>query len=490
MFRYIEKKLWVRKFQELIGAAHVKSQYRDKPRKWFEEQVFRLSRKELNEIDFNEELYLEANSDVQNAVNSSNLPCGYLHYIIYGSNEYRLYSNKSIENITGEKAMIGKGLFEPSSFSPLVYKPDLSNLSYHPSLKTMVILIPYLKKELFFAGYTAFFTDLIEIFPLFDRVVTYVFYDSVEESLLKKYAENITVKKFTEISQLEYRPNLIYAFDFEMVHQAKDVFSRMDDVIYYCQDDEAGFHPFGSMFVRARQSIYAAKNIIFSTKMLHQYFIDNDCLSDKCNVFITAPLIESIDGNSSRGVKNKQDRKKIFFYYRPEKFNSRNLDRIIVDAVYELAEQRENIDLYLVGTVATSFSICINDVNIFVISKLPKDEYSNLLFSCDLCVSMIYSAHPGVIAYQAAASGIPTITNTFSNRNADDIRKISDNLIPYDPVRDNLSDIILHSWDRPLGNHSFNYDRYAGLTSNTCSFVEYHLDILRANNSGEDKWMN
>ena len=75
---------------------------------------------------------------------------------------------------------------------------------------------------------------------------------------------------------------------------------------------------------------------------------------------------------------------------------------------------------------------------------------------------MIYSAHPGVIAFQAAASGIPTVTNVFENRNALLLRQISQNIVPYDPVRENLLELIEEALNMPKGKKSFNETLYAG----------------------------
>jgi hypothetical protein len=77
-----------------------------------------------------------------------------------------------------------------------------------------------------------------------------------------------------------------------------------------------------------------------------------------------------------------------------------------------------------------------------------------------LVVSLIYSAHPGVVAFQAAASGIPTITNVFENRNEAFLKSISTNLIPFDPVRQDLFKLIQLSLDLPKGNKSFNESVY------------------------------
>jgi hypothetical protein len=93
-------------------------------------------------------------------------------------------------------------------------------------------------------------------------------------------------------------------------------------------------------------------------------------------------------------------------------------------------------------------------------------------------VSLIHSAHPGVIAFQAAASGIPTVTNVFGRRDAALLRRISDNIVPYDPVHDSLLDCIERTLTMDKGRPSFDASLYASAASRDLpGFID---GILRA----------
>ena len=113
------------------------------------------------------------------------------------------------------------------------------------------------------------------------------------------------------------------------------------------------------------------------------------------------------------------------------------------------------------GSVATSYAFEVNGTTVYVISKLPKEDYLKLISSCDVVVALIYSAHPGVIAWQAAASGMPTVTNTFVNRDAAATEAISSNIVAYDPLRDRLCAKIEEALLRTKGTPSFNPERYS-----------------------------
>ena len=127
-------------------------------------------------------------------------------------------------------------------------------------------------------------------------------------------------------------------------------------------------------------------------------------------------------------------------------------------AVQDYCEKHSGYEIYMVGSVDTRYSYKISGTPVYVISKLPKKDYIELISSSDVVISMIYSAHPGVIAFQAAASGIPPVTNTFENRDAFLLKQISENILPYDPVRENLLEVIEEALKMPKGKKSFNED--------------------------------
>nr|WP_038892271.1 glycosyltransferase [Yersinia enterocolitica] len=100
------------------------------------------------------------------------------------------------------------------------------------------------------------------------------------------------------------------------------------------------------------------------------------------------------------------------------------MPEVILTTVEQFCKKHSGYEIFLVGTVDTSYSIKIQNTDVTVLSKLPKKEYIDLLASCDVVIALIYSAHPGVIAFQAAASGIPTVTNEFDNRKKDYFLKL------------------------------------------------------------------
>ncbi len=405
-------------------------------------------------IDFDEAFYLQANADVAAAVKGGTLHSGYVHYCLGGRTDQRRSSTGALTRKFGVAPHFPQDeLTQPVNANPpAVYGPDLSRL---PRMKSsLVIIVPYLRRDLFFAGYSAFFDEISTLFDSFQEITILVLMDGFDTSLVSKYSDRIRVLGHHNAGVIKHAPDLIFCFDYETFFMAKDIFNDLSRTVYYCQDFEPGFYPYGTKYIRALAAVALSKNLVVSTPLLRDFLQQRGLLS-AANVFVTSPAIDTYP------VAAKKTRK-LFFYFRPEAFNSRNLPEFIMEAVQEFSRKHSGYELYLVGTVGTGYSVRVESNEVYVLSKLPKEAYRDLLTSCDVVISLIYSAHPGVVAFQAAASGIPTVTNTFENRDAAHLRKISANIVPYDPLRESLFLCIEEALLMDKGRPSFNLPLYAG----------------------------
>ena len=147
-----------------------------------------------------------------------------------------------------------------------------------------------------------------------------------------------------------------------------------------------------------------------------------------------------------------------------------------METAHEFCYKYNGYEIYMVGSVNTCYSFKINGTQIYVVNKLPKKKYVELISSCDIVVAMIYSAHPGIIAFQAAGSGIPTVTNVFENRDVSLLKNISENFVQYDPVRDDLLTAIERGLNMPKGQVSFDEALYSG--NQQGSLVEFYDNLL------------
>jgi hypothetical protein len=433
----------------------------------FKQEVYKHARGIASLIDFDESFYLNQYPEVKSWIAQGKFLSGYIHYHLVGRNKGYIGSNSNLSNTFNLKPSIGIGQFAPLRDVNQPINPDMSMLP-KSELPTLLILIFYLQEDLFFAGYRAFFNDFNPVFSLFSRVILSVEHTDFDRPLATQFNNKIEVIPASALASLSFRPTIILAYDHQLFHKARQMWNDLDHTIYYCQEYEAGFFPYGKDYIRAQQAVLQSKNIIVSTGLLLNFFKAHRLIQPSANVWVTNPSIEMFE---VQPVKTN----KLFFYYRPESFHSRNLAPLIESTVKSFCKINTGYEVYLVGTIATAYSYSEHGNKVFILNKLPLDTYRALISSCDVVVSLIYSAHPGVVAYQAAGSGIPTITNIFENRDAGVLREISSNLVPFDPLRDDLLDLVQHALTLTKGKRSFNVNVYGG--SSTRSLQEY-IELL------------
>lgn len=335
--------------------------------------------------------------------------------------------------------------------------------------RLLVVMLGHLREDLFYAGYSEFFQDYTPVFAEFDRVVIAVAVAPFDRRLALRYSPRLEVVHLPELARLRQRPRLLVAFNAGLADMARRMLPTLPErIVYYCQDFEAGFAPLGTSYVMGERAVALTRNLVVSTRLLKDFLVQRDLIRDQ-NVFVTRPRIEPFPVDPGK-------RRRLFFYYRPEPFNTRNLATLVDQSVQAFCARHQGYEIFLVGTVATARSYRVQGTPVVVMAKLPRQQYLDLISSCDVVVSMIYSAHPGVVAYQAAASGIPTVTNVFDNRDAALLRRISSNLVPFDPVREELVDAIEAALAMPKGRPDFDDALYSGAAEGT--LLQFHQRIL------------
>ena len=453
-------------------TVHAKSDLRTMAFSQFCDELKKHISKQESKVDFDENFYLSANPDVAEEVAKGGVLCGYVHYCLAGQYEGRMHSDRQLKHRLSINPSYGHGLFAPVGDRPHQFACegiDLTPLPQSPQ-PFLLILFSHLQEELFFAGYSEFFKDHSSVFDRFHRVVIAVESVEFDPKLASRYSSRIEVMHRSEIGAFKYKPDIIIGFNAHLTCAAYLMLpDNPEQVVYYCQDFESGFFSYGADYIIGEKAIANSYNIIVSTELLKNFLMNRGLVDDAQQVFVTRPKIEMLDVPGAKANR-------LFFYYRPETFNKRNLPYTLLNTVREFCSKYGGYEIYMVGSVATSYSFKINGTQVFVISKLPKKDYVELISSCDVVVAMIYSAHPGVIAFQAAASGIPTITNVFENRDASLLKNISKNIVPYDPVRDSLLVAIEQALAMPKGQPSFNEALYSG--NQQGSLVDFYDNIL------------
>jgi len=418
----------------------------------FREALSGLMAGRATPLDFDEAFYLAVHADVREAVLRGDFCCGYEHFCHHGRAEGRAWSDHHLSARFGLANRYPTDFTEPRFMRPPPFAfPRLPVGAPGPG-RLLLLMVDDLQEDLFYAGYAGFFAFFQEVAEGFDRVVVSVEAPGFEAGLAVRYLPGAEVVHVGGLADLGQRPDLVATYSHVTTARALAQFGDPARTLYFCQEYEPGFFPLGAGHAMAERSIRLSRNLVVSTGMLHRYLAARGLLAG-ARVCVTHPAVrpfEVVGGRSRR----------LFFYFRPEAFNQRNLPELVWAAAMRFCDTHEGYELYLVGTVRTAYSFTRGGNRVVVASKLPQDDYLALIGTCDAAVSLIYAPHPGVIAYQAAASGIPTVTNTYENRSADDLLRISDNLVPFDPVVDDLSEKLGQALSMPKGRPSYRPEAY------------------------------
>lgn len=385
-------------------------------------------------LDFDEKFYLDLYPDVKLAKRKF-LTSGLKHWLKFGQKEGRVYSSKKIGEFRGLKPSVGNGIFAPVALSRYLFVDKFQLPKIIKTQEgTLLVLVPDLDRDLFFAGYKSFFSEIEKIRGLFLRVQIVVFSNKFDRDIFEndlKY--EVSSKK--EFESKPFIPDLVIAFDAKTNLYAQENLNLGEKTVYFCQDFEAGFHPLGSLYIWSLKSLWISKYLVISTPELADELRAHKLISTDA-VCVIQPEIKTL------GI-SKEPQKIIFGYFRPEYFNTRNLAEHIWQAIGEFCQKANGWTIYLVGTNGTNFEMKIGENRVVVLSKLRTSEYETILAKSYLVMSFIYSAHPGVLAFQTATSGIKTITNTYGLRGKSYWNELSSNFVPVDLVKEDLTSVLI-----------------------------------------------
>jgi hypothetical protein len=218
----------------------------------------------------------------------------------------------------------------------------------------------------------------------------------------------------------------------------------LKDFYFFIQEFEALFHASNTnYFISAEPFYYENYRAIFNSSFLKTYFVNNRIGNTSVTAGDSLTFEHAIKKMSiDRTILERRSRKKFIFYARPESHAERNLFEICVYAIERAVAEGTFAGEWSftgVGSLGTYADIDLPFGNVLkIIPKLPGDDYYRELQTYDAGMSLILTPHPGVVHFEFARAGIPTVTNTYSNRNASELRQVSENIIPAIPTADDL----------------------------------------------------
>jgi hypothetical protein len=208
-------------------------------------------------------------------------------------------------------------------------------------------------------------------------------------------------------------------------------------IIYLLQEDERMFYPAGDDWVRAHKIMMNEEiRIIVNTKLLFDHLV----VDGFGNIFKSGLWFEpAFPGKIYRRCEcgEDNDRKKFFFYARPN--NPRNLfylgleviERALMKGVINPAEW----DIFFVGNNIPDVEM-FGGIRPIKYENLSWREYSKMLGTIDVGLSLMSTPHPSYPPLDLAASGSVVVTNRFGFKQ--DLSNYSRNIFCSDLDVDNL----------------------------------------------------
>ncbi|HUX82750.1 MAG TPA: hypothetical protein VMV35_07920 [Halothiobacillus sp.] len=203
---------------------------------------------------------------------------------------------------------------------------------------------------------------------------------------------------------------------------------RADKIIYLLQEDERMFYPLGDDWVKCSQVMSNDKiTFVINTKLLYDHLVGEGFTNIPKNGFWFEPSFP-LEVYHSEAKSEGGGRKKFFFYARPN--NPRNLFYLGIEVIDQALKNGvldpEEWDILFVGSNIPDIEL-FGGVRPIKYEKLPWGEYSALLRSVDVGLSLMSTPHPSYPPLDLAASGAVVVTNKFALKT--DLSGYSKNII-------------------------------------------------------------
>jgi len=404
--------------------------------------------------NFDEGFYTALYQDVREAIRRGEFCCGFEHYVLFGAEEERLAKHE----VGPATETIFPGLAEPVEFDTVNaiswrLRPILAKPAEGPG--RIWLLVPLFNPDIFFGGYKAAL-ELVRSFHREGRAVNivicshpaedgvYALWRLKQDVRFRDFANSVVIyNRDQDHGPLEITPDdRIIAYSCWEAFLAHDLAKLTNEhrFILLAQEYEPIFEEHGSSHALIASAYSLPHFPIFNSKALLSYFRTNK-IGIFCNLenpisgldyavfehvlsMVEKPSIEEM---SSR-ITNR-----FGMYARPERHAKRNLFALGIIALRQAIDEgyfRGNWEFFGLGSAFPGSIELGLTSRLQLLPKMSELDYRDFRKSIDVALSLMYSPHPGLVAFELAAAGARVVTNTYENRSDVDLRRISGNIIP------------------------------------------------------------
>tara|TARA_R100000935_G_scaffold58322_1_gene94888 strand:+ start:134 stop:2035 length:1902 start_codon:yes stop_codon:yes gene_type:complete len=405
---------------------------------------------------FSEMGYCARHPDVENAIKEKLIPSGFAHYLITQNRESRaIVSHRQhledvetqlIEkrqeatklalehNIPGVTALAAMSMLDSITF----YDGNITvNRTVPQGPGGLFVLVPNFLPEILFGGYLAFFGYLRRLaeetgIGLQLMLVSRASLEQYEGNLMRMSIKEPKVyEMFESIHKFDPKKRTIdipenyhvisYCGELHRI-SSKIAKTANQKPIFFIQEHEAEFHANTDMRSFNDTAFLLPHHAVYNSRKLIEFF------QKKTDVFNRAGpdykytaienALERLKLSKEQFIKlNKvRNTRRFIMYGRPEGHAARNHFGMSVYALRKAIEQGVfaggDWEFISIGALGQIDDIALTGPHkLRIMPKISKHEYEEFLQTGDVGMSLITTPHPGIVHFQMAAYGLPTITN-------------------------------------------------------------------------------
>lgn len=211
-------------------------------------------------------------------------------------------------------------------------------------------------------------------------------------------------------------------------------------IAYFIQDFEPNFLPWSPEHAFLMESYYYDILPIINTASLAEMLVmvGNDSFST--NIFKKRRLIftPSVDRSLFFPELTTKEKLILFIYTRFGNSEKRNMPTLALEAVSRLVNQdllpANRWEIHCYGSPQTPPIDFGKGQISTMLPPLEMNEYAAHIRQANVVLYLVLSPHTGYMPLEAAACGVPVVTNTYLNKTASLLRGISSNILPAAPT--------------------------------------------------------
>ena len=413
---------------------------------------------------FDEKFYLTFYPDVAKACSEGRVLCGFHHYLVAGHRENRVTRHELQKCLEARMPGVTRPLLLDKSGELAQRLIPVSAVKIARASSTVWVLLPTLNPDITFGGYHCAI-ELIK--ALVRRGYTVAIICCAERSNIEYFQYRMGVNTFESAaakvslvnrsdltSPIEVGVNdrfIAYScWDAHLAHRLACL-TNEPRIALLVQEYEPAFHEYGSEHAIVSYAYDLPHLPIFNSDALRYFFqqaklgIFDRRQSDERPEYIVIEHVRArVEAPTRESMARNGRSRRLVMYARPEQHAARNLFPLGILGLSRAIERgvlAGSWEMLGIGALSPGQRVQLpGGYELLLKPKMPVEEYTRFIADADVGISLMYAPHPGLVSFELAEAGVRVVTNTFSNRTAEYLRSISENLVPCDPTVEGIAD--------------------------------------------------